>query len=280
MLHNALFNDINSSTLTIGNVTLQGDVNAYKAEAVTGTDNSATYCGVLVCGTVSGSSSSNVGTVIVNTGINLDGVKVNNYSSFTSYAPLLINKLGSHSKIEISDVKTTTGYNYDSDSDSANDSSHIVATSLIGDAGNSSATDININFKGATLDGRNTAGKADADLSNTAKGNFLAMYNTYNSIFGKATLLNSFSYGSGSSGVYNFTWEKDWDTNTTDGTADTAHLGKVTYGKELGYDTTNYPKTGAVDPYYNSQYPGEEFMYSESTTNYTNPIYGNDTTHT
>ena len=279
MLHNALFNDINSCTLTIGSVTLQGDVNAYTASAITGTDNSATYCGALVCGTVSGSSSSNVGTVIVNTGISLDGIKVNNYSSFTSYAPLLINKLGSHSNLEISDVTTTTGYNYDSNSDSANDSSYIVATSLIGDAGNSSATDININFKGATLDGRNATGKDDSDLGNTAKGNFLAMYNTYNSIFSKATLLNSFSYGSGSSGVYNFTWEKDWDTNN-DSTADTTHLGKVTYGKELGYDTANYPKTGAVVPYYNSQYPGEEFMYSESTTNYTNPIDGNDTTHT
>ena len=279
MLHNALFNDINSCTLTIGNVTLQGDVNAYKASAITGTNNSATYCGALVCGTVSGSSSSNVGTVIVNTGISLDGIKVNNYSSFTSYAPLLINKLGSHSKLEISDVTTTTGYNYDSNSDSANDSSYIVATSLIGDAGNSSATDININFKGVTLDGRNSTGKANTDLSDTSKGNFLAMYNTYNSIFGKATLLNSFSYSSGSSGVYNFTWAKDWDTNN-DSVLDGTHLGKVTYGKELGYDKTNYPKAGANSPYYNSQYPDEEFMYFGSTTYYTNPIDGNDTDHT
>lgn len=272
MLHNALFNDINSCTLTIGSVTLQGDVNAYTVSAITGTDNSATYCGALVCGTVSGSSSSNVGTVIVNTGIILDGIKINNYSSFTSYAPLLINKLGSHSKLEISDVTTTTGYNYDS-------SSNIVATSLIGDAGNSSAIDININFKGATLDGRNATGKTDADLSDTAKGNFLAIYNTYNSIFSKATLLNSFSYSSGSSGVYNFTWAKDWDTDNNS-TVDTTHHGKVTYGKELGYDTTNYPKEGAVSPYYNSQYPGEEFMYSGSTAVYTNPINGNDSTHT
>ncbi len=271
MLHNALFNDINSCTLTIGSVTLQGDVNAYIASAIEGTDNSATYCGSLVCGTVSGSSSSNVGTVIVNTGISLDGVKINNYSSFTTYAPLLINKLGSHSKLEVSDVTTTIGYNSGTSSD-------IVATSLIGDAGNSSATDININFKGVTLDGRNSTGKTDADLSDTSKGNFLAMYNTYNSIFGKATLLNSFSYSSGSSGVYNFTWAKDWDTNN-DSVLDGTHLGKVTYGKELGYDTTNYPKTGAVEPYYNSQYPGEEFMYSGGSGKYTNPIDGDSSTH-
>lgn len=148
--------------------------------------------------------------------------------------------MGSHSNLEISDVTTTTGYNYDSNGGSTNNSSYIVATSSVGDAGNSSATDININFKGVTLDGRNAAGKADADLSNTSKGNFLAMYNTYNSIFGKATLLNSFSYSSGSSGVYNFTWAKDWDRNN-DSTLDTTHLGKVTYGKELGYCTMCLP---------------------------------------
>jgi hypothetical protein len=267
LMHNALFNDVNSCTLTIGSITLQGDVNAYVNDD---DSTSASVCGALICGTVHGSSSSKVGTVKVNTGISLDGIKVNNLSTISDYAPLLINKLGSNSKFDMAKVSTTTSYN-------SGTSSSFAGTSLIGDAGNSSATNINIEFKSMTLDGRNVTGKSDADLADTSKGNFLDMYNTYNSIFTKATFLNSFSFASSSSGRYDFTWAQDWDTNGDD-TADTSHLGKVTYGMELGYDSTNYPKTGAVSPYWNSQYPNEEFKYA-SSSKYTNPISASDTTH-
>lgn len=267
LMHNALFNDVNSCTLTIGSITLQGDVNAYVNDD---DSTSASVCGALICGTVHGSSSSKVGTVKVNTGISLDGIKVNNLSTISDYAPLLINKLGSNSKLDMAKVSTTTSYN-------SGTSSSFAGTSLIGDAGNSSATNINIEFKSMTLDGRNVTGKSDADLADTSKGNFLAMYNTYNSIFTKATFLNSFSYGASSSGRYDFTWAQDWDVNGDDA-ADTPHSGKVTYGMELGYDNTNYPKTGAVSPYWNSQYPDEEFKYA-SSSKYTNPISASDTTH-
>lgn len=288
LMQNGLFHDVNSCTMTIGNVILAGDIAGYAVTEANTTDYSASVCGALVCGTVSGSSSSKVGTIKMSTddnaGISLAGIKVYNIETahdnalkVSEYAPLLINKLGSHSALNLSKVSTTTGYNYDSDNDNDPDSSYISATSLIGDAGNSAASDVNIEFKLITLDGRNATGADDADLNNTAKGNFFAMYHTYNSIFSKATLLNSFSFDSGSSGVYNFTWKNDWDVNGDD-SADSPHNGKVTYGKELGYDSINYPKTGAVSPYYNSQYPDEEFMYSGDSGKYTDPIDGNATT--
>lgn len=270
LMHNALFNNVNSCTLTVGTVVLRGDVNAYVNDGGT----SASICGALVCGTVSGSSSSKVGTVKVNSGISLDGIKVNNLSTVSEYAPLLINSLGSNSKIDMSNVSTTTSYN-------SGTTSTAAGTSLIGNAGNSSASNINIEFKSMTLDGRNSTGKADADLADTAKGNFFGMYNTYNSIFTKATFLNSFSYSTGSSGRYDFTWADDWDKNA-DSNVDSPHKGTVTYGKELGYDSTNYPQTGAASPYWNSQYPDEEFKYASSastSSHYINPINGSDTTH-
>ena len=285
LMHNGLFHNVNSCTLTIGNVTLSGDVAGY---ATSTSGNKASVCGALVCGTVSGSSSSKVGTVKMASsgtiGISLAGVSIYNIDTahgnaiaVSEYAPLLINRFDSHSVLNISNVSTTEAYNYDSDSDNTKDKSHIVATSLIGDVGNISATDVNIEFKKMKLDGRNNTGAADTNLSDTAKGNFNSMYNTFNSIFSKATFLNSFSYNTGSSGRYNFTWAEDWDVDENE-TADTTHNGNVTYGKELGYDSTKYPKTGSGGVIvYNSQYPDEEFLYSESTTNYTNPITPNDT---
>ena len=292
LMHNGLFHDVYSCTMTVGHVIFSGDIAGYAVAAENTSAYNASVCGALVCGTVSGSSSSKVGTIrmsstVDNAGITLAGIKVYNVEAahdyalkVSVYAPLLINKLGSHSALNLSNVSTTTDYNYDSNSDNTNDSSYISATSLIGDAGSSVATDVNIEFKLMTLDGRNSTGAADADLKDTAKGNFLAMYNTYNSIFSKATLLNSFSFDSGSSGRYDFTWKQDWDTDGTEG-ADSSHNGNVTYGKELGYDKTKYPKTGTGGVIvYNSQYPEEEFIYSKGPSNqFTNPLKSDDTGH-
>ena len=277
LMHNALFYNVESCTLNLGTVKLQGNVAGYKK---TESGNAATICGALVCGTVSGSDTSHVGTVKTESGgsVSLDGIEIYNDESkvekavvVSAYAPLLINKLDSHSALDLGNVSTTTAYN------NGTDTKH-VATSLVGNAGNSTATDINIEFKKITLDARNATGKTNAALADSSKGNFLAMYNTYNSIFTKATLLNKFSFESNSSGRYDYTWAEDWDSDNN-GTLDTAHTGKVTYGKEVGYDKTKYPKTGATSPYYNSQYPEEEFKYVGQTTTsyYTNPINGNDT---
>ena len=279
MMHNALFYNVESCTLALGSVTLKGNVAGYTQTTSGG---GASICGALVCGTVSGSSSSKVGSVKVNTNgsISLAGIQIYNRDNVSNYAPLLINKLDNHSSIDMKNISTTEAYNYDSDNDDANDSSRIAATSLIGNAGTSVATNVNVEFSSITLDGRNDTGKADRDLSTT--GNLNAMYHTFNSIFSKATLLNSLSFDSGS-GRYNFTWKEDWDANSTDDVTDTTHLGKVTYGMELGYDSDNYPKTGSVSsPYYNTQYPDEEFLYFGEDPNsgkYTNPINGNDTAH-
>lgn len=278
LMHNGLFHDINSCTLTIGHLALSGDVAGYASSG-----NTAVLCGALVCGTVSGTSSSKVATIKMSTandaGISLEGIRVYNVGAahdnallVSAYAPLLINKLDSHAALNLSNISTSNAYN-------SSTTSMVAATSLIGDVGNSSATDVNLEFKLMKLDGRNATGASDADLSNAAKGNFNSMYNTYNSIFSKATLLNSFSYGSGSSGRYDFTWEQDWDTDGTEG-ADAVHNGNVTYGKELGYDSEKYPKTGTLSaPYYNTQYPDEEFKYSRDGARYSNPITSSDSDH-
>ena len=276
LMHNGLFYDVYSCTLTVGSVELCGNIAGYSQSA-----GEADICGALVCGRVYGSSSSMVGAVKTGTGSN-DGISlagivvynvsgtVNNALNVSDYAPLLINRLDSHSSLNLGNVSTTSDYNY---TDNGVSRSRIAATSLIGDAGSSSATDVNAEFRLMTLDGRNSAGAADTALRTT--GQLDQMYSTYNSIFSKATFLNSLSFSSGSSGRYNFTWKQDWDTNSDD-TADALHRGKVTYGKELGYDSVNYPKTGAVSPYYNSQYPDEEFKYYGSDK-YTNPVTANET---
>lgn len=214
LMQNGLFRDV-TGTLNVGNVTLQGNV---------GTDDYGS--GALVWGTVKGSSASNTATVKMADGgsISLDGVFVHDLAD---YNPLLINKISSYSTVSIGNVSNTAKYK--------TDNKFKAATSLIGQVGKNDATNINIGFDKIKLDGRKTEQSGNYDLN--------LVYNTDCSLFTHATLLESFQYDSGSSGIYNYTYAEDWGEG-----AETAPR-NVTYGSEISDGTTR------------NQYFGEEFWY-------------------
>ncbi|MGN0114808.1 MAG: beta strand repeat-containing protein, partial [Acutalibacteraceae bacterium] len=197
LMHCGLFRNV-SAALTVDNITLQGNVGK--------TDGS----GALICGTVSGSATSN--TNITVNGVTLDGVAVNDVSD---YAPLLINNIGNYSKLTLKNVTTTSAY--------TTNGITIAATSLIGNVGGENGDQIKLVFGQLTLDSRKQALSNDA--TNAALTN---VYNTATSIFSRATLLNSFQYTTGKncSAIYNYKYTEDWTDATTP-----KH--NVTYGTEI-----------------------------------------------
>ena len=234
MMQNGLFYNV-SSSLTIGDLTLQGTIGAV---GTSGT-------GALIYGTVSGADANHI-TVISSknaaNGISLDGIKVWNYSNVSSsYAPLLINKSGGYTTFEIYHVSNTNHAAY---ADGA-----TVATSLIGRLGElDSSTQkpaskyLNVTFSDIKLDGRNAVNKCkQLDTGYN--------YYTARSLFSRATLLERFIYDTDSSGVYNFTYDEDWGGNKPH---------HVTYGQELGYVNGTPSNTNG------NQYPDLERQYSGS----------------
>ena len=273
-MHCGLFRNVKEGvTLTIGNTTFQGNVGRLG-------DNS----GALIWGTVQGQLNTSKATVKVANGgsITLDGIYVYGVTVGDSpnYSPLLINKAGNYVNLEINGVSSTGKYKTASEVPYITKDSIYpkAASSLIGSVGLSDApTGITVDFSDIKLDGRTAALNENGTAYNAELN---SIYGTDRSVFTKATLLDSFRYASGSTGKYNFKWSEDWKTTGIGEPVSYTHAGLgVTYGKELGYDQTNYPKTGAVYPYYNSQYPGEEFRYSgeSSTSRNVNPVNANDT---
>lgn len=141
MMHAGLFLDV-SHDVAVNKLTLDGTI-------LQGENGS----GALVCGTVSGSSSSTT-TLKLNT-IQLNGIEVYGYETKdgSGYAPLLINKVSSYSAINMDGV--TQVY-------SMSDANKIAASSLIGNVGSETACGINLSFLNMELD----AITATAVLSN------------------------------------------------------------------------------------------------------------------
>lgn len=171
--------------------------------------------GVLVCGKMQGATD---GTHIFSmrfsdTNIFLDGLRVANVDT---YAPLLINEIGSYSMINLGNVSTTSKY-------MEADTTVTAASSLLGIAGPDRVDGAAAN-KNIVLSFENM--KLNAYKTNQS----YALYNTSSSIFSRATFLESFSYAlddTASSGTYNFNLA---DTVTVEsGVAG----GNVTYGVEL-----------------------------------------------
>ncbi|MBR6918170.1 MAG: hypothetical protein IKN38_08305, partial [Clostridia bacterium] len=172
--------------------------------------------------------------------LDIDGLVFDNCSvnDLSSYAPLIINTVGRNSKLDISDV-TTTGYP---------DPTVPVATSMIGNVGSATATNINLKFSNMVLDSRTAAlsnGTADAALTSA--------YGTTRSIFSRATFLESFRYLNSGSGEYNYTHDEDWGST----------LHQVTYAKEVKDSV---------------EYAGREEHYYDDPTNYTDPEHSTGTT--
>ncbi len=236
LMHCGLFRNVGGG-ITIGTsgITLQGNVGRYGTK----NNNSVNYVsGALVCGTMKGTSTSNIATFTTSGSINLSGISVHDHES-NSYAPLLINKIGEFSTIVIKNVKAESGKYTDN---------FKAASSLIGDVGSASATNINLTFADIQIDGRTTSNSGAYDLD--------AVYNTKSSLFYRATLLNTFRYSSGSA-TYDFNIGDDWKESS--GSYIRTGAKGVTYGSEI--DDAD------------SQHLGKEYWYKD--TNGTSNIYTN-----
>lgn len=175
MMHCGLFLDhsVNetATSITLSNVTFAGSIGKVNSNA----------SGVLFSGTVQGSESNgrqNTAKMNLNN-IVLSGLKITAYKD-SSYAPLLINQIGSYTKTEIKTL-STSGYTEGT----------AVASSLIGNAGSENGYQINMGF-------------SEIKLPDT-KG-----------IFTHATLLESYKYAANDTSVatYNFYKSGDWEGNT------------------------------------------------------------------
>ena len=193
MMHCGLFLDhsVNDTTtsITLSNVTFAGSIGKINSNA----------SGVLFSGTVQGSELNgrqNTAKMNLNN-IVLSGLKITAYTD-SSYAPLLINQIGSYTKTEIKNL-STSGY----------PEGTAVASSLIGNAGSENGHQINMGFSDIVL--------PDKPTDATKK----------EGIFTHATLLESYKYAANDTSVatYNFYKRGDWDGDTYD------H--QVTYGKEI-----------------------------------------------
>ena len=232
MMQSGIFRNCNSSTgnpLVInGKLTLKGSIGKVDGGS-----------GALVCGSVTNGDSKSRRTVTINGSIVLDDLYVNDSSiSTSSYAPLLINKIGDVSKITIRNVSAekhkTTATKYTMGGQA------YAATSLIGEVGSSTGHDITLEFSGIKL-----------------------AASVENSIFSRATLLESFQHSDGaSSAIYNYTWLEDWGNGAKH---------NVTYGKEVSKTIKNVDSDGnsRQNKYYN---------YWKENNWYTSPDENNRTT--
>ena len=175
------------TNVTVENVTLSGVVGK--------TTNGS---GALIYGTASGTSDSL--TTVSLTGVTLGGLRVNDVGD---YAPLLINKVGSYVNLTVDTLRTGTGYLETAADGTVTNNTITAATSLIGNVGSETATNLNLMFSNIALDSRIDARAATA-VNNNGDANCQVEYNTTRSIFTKATLLNCFQYSADSSGIYNF----------------------------------------------------------------------------
>lgn len=192
MMHCGLFLDhsVNetATSITLSNVTFAGSIGKVNSNA----------SGVLFSGIVQGSESNGKQkTAKMNlNNIVLLGLKITDYTD-SSYAPLLINQIGSYTKTEIKNLSTS---DYTEGT--------AVASSLIGNAGSENGHQINMGFSEIKL--------PDTTVSN--KG-----------IFTHATLLESYKYAANDTSVatYNFYKSGDWNGDT--------YNHQVTYGKEISH---------------------------------------------
>lgn len=185
--------EIKTYTLTVKNMTLTGSV----GQTATGLTS-----GALICETVEGAVTNN--TTINTHSLSISDITMNNLyvtgHKDSSYAPLLINKIGSYTSVSLNNVKA--GYT------KSTGMPDFAASSLIGDAGGVKAQNISLSFSSIAL-------------QDGAKEKESAM-------FSRAMLLNSFRYPSGAScaAVYNFDLADDWTDKTW-----THH--NTTYGNEI-----------------------------------------------
>ncbi len=215
LMHEGIFLD-HTENLTVNGLTLKGNVSNIGDES-----------GFLVRRTLG--DRADIDTVSISN-VTLAGAEITNRNS-GDYSPLLINKIGKNVTFTLTGVSAVAG----SGDDEYPSSTSAVASSLIGDVGDASATNINLVFSDIRLDAR-TANDPSS----------LTAYGTSRSIFDCATLLNSFRYLNGGSAEYNYTHTEDW----------TGSQHHVTYGKEIKDS---------------EEYAGREDHYYDDAVHYTHP---------
>lgn len=195
-------------SMTASNVTLSGTIGRAKDDAAEEMDPES-VSGALVLRCAHGSSGTEMANIKIDT-LTLDGLQVDGAED-GKYAPLLINAITGYVNL---DVKNVTTSNYAGTSGV----NKIAASSLFGRLGYDKNSDqVNAKFERISLPSQNN-----------------------DTIFTHASLLESFGYGSTSTGSADYTFTK----------AD-ADAGKVTYGSEIDGST---------------EYPGKQLWYYDKET--------------
>ena len=197
-----------SANLTVSNVTLGGTIGIVVNDGDTSKlGPGGTVSGALACRYIYGSSGA-VKQISID-GLTLDGLTVDGVTDKTGYAPLLINEMQTYVNLDAKNI-TTTGY--------ANNAK--AATSLFGKLGvGSTADQVTATFSLISLP--------------SAKGN---------TIFTRASLLDSFGYGDGKTGSAVYTFEKGDQSNN-----------KVTFGSEIDANGVNNEYVGKQLWYYDEE---------------------------
>lgn len=190
-----------TGSLKVKNVTLAGTVGSV-------VNDEGSSSGALVCRCIYGPiNETNVVQLEID-GLTLDGLKVDGVNGNTSYAPLLINEMQTCVNLSAKNISSTLSY---AKGDKA-------ATSLFGRLGVGKNSDqVTAKFEQISLPSQEN-----------------------NTIFTHASLLESFGYGSTSTGSADYTFTR------ADGDA-----GKVTYGSEIDGST---------------EYPGKQLWYYDEAT--------------
>lgn len=183
-MHTGIFKEITSknANLTVNNLALKGTVGSLGSSS-----------GALVRDNVVGKQSENdkEATQLNIKNVTLSNIRVCPAPTGDRVSPLLIGSIGSHVKLQLTDM-TTSGYGENT----------TAASSLIGNVGDSTATNIDLAFSKMNLSPADN--KADCKL------------------FSRALFLESFQYSTGCRGVYNFTSKENYTigrevSNTTTG---------------------------------------------------------------
>lgn len=184
-------------SMTVSNVTLSGTIGRAKDDAAEEMDPES-VSGALVLRCAHGSSGTEMANIKIDT-LTLDGLQVDGAED-RKYAPLLINAITGYVNL---DVKNVTTSNYAGTSGV----NKIAASSLFGRLGYDKNSDqVNAKFERISLPSKNN-----------------------DTIFSHASLLESFGYGSTSTG------SADYTITRADATA-----GKVTYGSEIDAKDKEY----------------------------------------
>lgn len=188
-MHYALIGT-HAGSLKVKNVTLAGTVGSVVNDA-------GSSSGALVCRCIYGPiNETNVAQLEID-GLTLDGLKVDGVNGNTSYAPLLINEMQTCVNLSAKNISSTLSYAKGA----------TAATSLFGRLG---------------------VGKNSDQV--TAKFERISLPSKKNdTIFTHASLLESFGYGSTSTGSADYTFTKA-----------EADAGKVTYGSEIDAKDKEY----------------------------------------